>query len=72
MSDEIYRAIGRLEGKVDTIDVALTSMRSELKEVVQIANQAQGGFRTLLGVGSVAGAIGSAFTAFILKVKGGQ
>jgi prefoldin subunit 5 len=72
MSEDIYRAIGRLEGKVDTIDSALAEMREELKDVVQIAHQARGGFRTLVGVGSIAGAVGSAFTAFIIKIKGGQ
>lgn len=72
MVDELNRAIGRLEGKVDSLDERLKLMDGKLEGVVTLAHQARGGFRTLLAVGSIAGVIGSAITTLFVKMKGGQ
>lgn len=71
MSDEIYRAIGRLEGKVDAIAEHQRTMDDKLEDVVTMAHQARGGLRTLASVGAIAGAVGGALGGLFMKLKGG-
>ena len=71
MTDEIYRAIGRLEGKVDAIAEHQRAMDAKLEDVVTLAHQARGGLRTLVAVGGLAGMIGGAIGSMVVKLKGG-
>lgn len=78
MSDlDTQRDIGRIEARVEE----LLDWRDEMREwckkqdasmefLTAKVNRAEGGLRMLLGVGTVAGAIGSAVTALWLQIKG--
>lgn len=71
MTEELYRALGRLEEGHKHITDEIVGLRHEIRNVTELANQARGGLRMLTAVGVIAGAIGSAITGFFLKVKGG-
>lgn len=71
MTDEIQRAIGRLEGKVDALAERQRTMDEKLEDVVTLAHQARGGLRTLAAVGSMAGVIGGVVGSLFMKLKGG-
>ena len=71
MSDETYRAIGRLEEAVETLKGEVVSMRKDMTEIVALAHQARGGLRMLSAVGVIAGVIGGALGGLLMKFKGG-
>lgn len=71
MSDEIYRALGRLEEGQETMKAELTSLRTDMRGVIALAHQTRGGLRMLSAVGVIAGAIGSMLTSLLMKLKGG-
>jgi hypothetical protein len=72
MSDpEVQRSLGRLEEAVATLQKQQNSMQEKLDSVVTLANQASGGLKTLAAVGGIAGTIGGALGALVMKLKGG-
>ncbi len=64
MSDIDPRDFGRLEAEVESLRNEVAGLRADVRELLAIVSQAKGGWRTLVMVGSVAGAIG----AFLAKV----
>lgn len=78
MSDpELQREVGRLGGVVESMGASVDDlrgevrgMRDEIKQVIGVANQVKGGWRALLSVAGVAGTVGSAITALVMKFKG--
>jgi hypothetical protein len=71
MSDEIHRALGRLEGGQEAIKRELGELRTEMQSVATLAHQARGGLRMLSAVGAVAGVIGGAIGTLLMKLKSG-
>jgi uncharacterized membrane protein len=70
MTDEIYRALGRLEAGQEMMKVELASLRTDMHGVTALAHQARGGLRILSAVGVIAGVIGGLIGSFFLKLKG--
>jgi hypothetical protein len=56
---DIERDIGRLEGRVDALESEIREVKADVKAILAVVNQAQGGWRTIVMVGAVAGAVGA-------------
>lgn len=65
MDQQIQRDIGRLEGRVDALEEELKEVKSDTKAILGILNQAQGGWKTLVMVGAIAGAVGAMATKLL-------
>lgn len=57
---ELQRDVGRLEGKVETIDARVCSMDAKLDRIVAHIERERGSKRTLATVGAVGGSIAGA------------
>jgi len=62
MSEVDMRAFGRLEAEVDRMHEEVTALREDMKKVLEMMSQAQGGWKTLMMVGGMAGAAGAILT----------
>lgn len=60
--DAIQRDIGRLEGRVNALEAELREIKTDVKAILALVNQAKGGWKTLVIVGAVAGADGALVT----------
>ncbi len=69
MSD-VHRDIGRHDEAIDTLKDEVSAMRADLAEIKQMMAQAKGGWRTLMAVGGVAGAVGAALVKMLAHLKG--
>ncbi len=63
MSEIDPRDFGRLEAEVENLRNEVAGLRTDVRELLQIVSTAKGGWRTLVMVGSAAGAMG----AFLAK-----
>ncbi len=57
--DVLQRDIGRLEARVDAQQSELREIKADVKAILALVNQAKGGWKTLVVVGAVAGAVGA-------------
>lgn len=64
MSDDTQRSLGRLEAVQETHDQRLSRIESKIDHLVQVIDQAKGGWKTLV----TAGAVASAITAALIKL----
>lgn len=62
MNPETERDIGRLEGKVDSVEKTLATMQGQLAELNAYMAETKGGWKTLLALAGMASALGSAAT----------
>lgn len=67
----IERDIGRHDEAIETLKNEVSALRTDIAEIKSILASARGGWRTLLAVGGIAGAVGAAIFKFIGTVKGG-
>ncbi len=58
MSDELHRDIGRHEAQIEGLDRRVESMEKKLDTVLEILNQAKGGWKTLAQLAGLAAAVG--------------
>ena len=70
MSESLHRDLGRLEGQMGAIDKRLGKIEDDMKEVLTTLQQAKGGWRTLIMVGSACAALSSAITAVWVYLSG--
>lgn len=68
MADDTQRSLGRLEAVQDTHNQRLLRIEEKLDHIVSVIDNARGGWRTLLAVGSVAGSIGAAIMATVHRI----
>ena len=68
--DQTQRDIGRIEGKVNSLESDLTEVKADVKAILAVINQTKGGWKIMMLVGGVTGAIG-AFIVKILPFTGG-
>lgn len=57
--DALQRDMGRLEARVDAQESELREIKADVKAILALVNQAKGGWKTLVVVGAVAGAMGA-------------
>lgn len=67
----IERDIGRHDEAINTLKNEVAALRADIAEVKEILASARGGWKTLVAVGSFAGAIGAAIVKGIGMLKGG-
>jgi hypothetical protein len=72
MSEEIQRDLGRLEARADSTDERLERIEGKVDQLVQWMQQSKGGLRTLIAVGTIAGAVGAGVAKAVAMVKGGS
>jgi phage shock protein A len=71
MSDELHRDIGRHDEAIETLKSEVAAMRAQLNRIESTLSQTKGGVRTLIAVGSIAGAVGAAIAKGYAMLKAG-
>jgi hypothetical protein len=61
----VQRDLGRLESKVQALEVDIADVRKDVKEILSIINQTKGSWRTLVLIGGISGAIGAVISKAI-------
>jgi hypothetical protein len=61
MTDDTQRSLGRLEAVQETHDQRLTRIESKIDHMMQVLDQAKGGWKTLVTAGSAGAAISAGF-----------
>lgn len=56
---EVQRAIGRLEGRLSTLEKQVLEIHSDTKEMRALLNQAKGGWKTWVVIAGIAGSVGA-------------
>ncbi len=69
MTDDSQRSLGRLEAIQETHAERLTRIEGKLDHIVSVIDNAKGGWKTLLAVGSVAAAVGAGVTSAINAIR---
>jgi hypothetical protein len=70
VSDELRYISGRHSEAIENLKAEVAAMRETLDEIKGILAQARGGWKTLVVVGSIAGAIGASFAKVVAFIKG--
>lgn len=60
--DEIPRTIGALEAKIERLEKDVSHLLDKQMEILEILQQAKGGWKVMVGVGSAAAAVGAIAT----------
>jgi prefoldin subunit 5 len=60
---DLYQQIGRHAAKIDAIKEDLDDIRKSLKHIESIVDQAKGGWKSMVAVGTIIAAIASFVTA---------
>lgn len=59
MSDIDLKEYGKLTAQVERLEADVTELRADVKSMIAILEQAKGGWRTLMLIGGLAGAVGA-------------
>ena len=59
MAETTDKDIGRLEGRMSSVERDLSGMKTDLRCILKTLNEARGGWKTLLLAAGVAGTIGA-------------
>ena len=66
MTDDTQRSLGRLEARADGADDRLERIEEKLDHLVNVVDQAKGGWKMLLQVGAASAAVG-AFISWLVS-----
>ena len=64
--NDIERTLGEHSAKIDTLQREMLTIQIDLKQILLTLSEARGGWRALMLVAGIAGAIGSVLTWFAL------
>lgn len=67
---DLHRDIGRLEARVDGLDMRTKDMHEKLDVVYEAVVSARGGWKTLLWVGGAAASAGAAVASLVQWFRG--
>ena len=62
------RSIGHLQASVENLQGEVALLRQQMTAVLEIANTAKGGWKTLLSVGGISASMGAGLAAFIDRI----
>lgn len=65
--EELPRTIGNLEAKIDRLEEDVQRLYKRQEQIITILNQAAGGWKVMVAVGTVAGAIGAFVTKLLVS-----
>ena len=65
MAETNDKDIGRLEGRMSSVERDLASMKADLRCILKTLNEARGGWKTLLLAAGVAGTLGACATKLL-------
>lgn len=71
LSDDTQRVLGAIEARQDSNDQRLDRIEAKLDRALAELQQAKGGIRMLVAVGSVGGAVGAGLMKVWGALKGG-
>ncbi|MEY5099048.1 MAG: hypothetical protein RJA36_1767 [Pseudomonadota bacterium] len=71
MNDSLHREMGAHEKAIETLEREVREMRASLVRIEATLAETKGGVRTLLGVASVAGAVGAGLVKWMTYLKTG-
>ena len=66
---ETQRIIGQLQSSVENLQSDVRTLRREMRELIEIAATAKGGWKTLLAVGMTAASVSAAITSAINWIR---
>lgn len=72
MNDSLHREMGAHEKAIETLEREVREMRAALARIEATLAETKGGVRTLIAVGSVAGAVGAGIMKMFVAFKGGN
>lgn len=70
--NDLSRDLGRHDADIETLKNQMTRVEGTLSRIEATLHETKGGVRTLLAVGSIAGAVGAGLAKFVGTLKGGQ
>lgn len=70
--NDLSRDLGRHDADIETLKNQMTRVEGTLSRIEAMLHETKGGVRTLLAVGSIAGAVGAGLVKFVGTLKGGQ
>jgi len=59
---DVQRDLGRFETRLDSLEADMRELKSDVKAIRTVTDEAKGGWRMLIAVGSAAGIVGSGIT----------
>ena len=65
MTDDTQRTLGEHQGRLSRLESDIAEVKADVKRLLAQANQAKGGYKTLMLVGGVAGAAGALVGKFL-------
>ena len=65
MAETTDKDIGRLEGRMSSVERDLSVMKTDLRCILKTLNEARGGWKTLLLAAGVAGTVGAFATKLL-------
>jgi hypothetical protein len=73
ISEKLHRDLGRLEARIDAIEVCLAHIKPKIEQVADTLNQAKGGWKMLVVLAGISGAIGALLAKIpVLFLIGGK
>lgn len=65
MTDDTQRTLGEHQGRLSRLESDIAEVKADVKLLLAQANQAKGGYKTLMLVGGVAGTAGALVGKFL-------
>lgn len=69
-NSQLHRDLGRMEQKLADSERRLAAVEGMVFDVHKIVTEARGGWRALLAIGAIAGAVGAGIIKIIAFLKG--
>ena len=65
MTDDMQRILGEHQGRLSRLEADIAEVKADVKQLLAQANQATGGYKTLMMVGGVSGVMGALVGKFL-------
>ena len=66
MTDELHRDVGRHDAEIASLQREIAELRTDVRSILTTLAEARGGWKTLMAVGGLAGAVGALATKLAL------
>lgn len=62
---ELYNRLAKVEAKADSMERDMKEMRGDVKTLLALVNQTKGGWKVILLIGGISGAVGALLGKFL-------